>query len=365
MTRDRILGTFGIVVVLVVVLGAVFAATQGVEIVQDPKAVLQALVSGSDEAANPGDTTRQVFTVRSGEPAASIGERLQADGLIKNALGFRLMAEKMGVAGGLATGDYELSPSMKPSEILDVLASGKTKLGPLITIPEGWRAEQIAERVSANGIGTPEEFMALVQAGKSDSPLLASRPAGASLEGYLSPDSYRTDAKTTPESLEKRMVAEFDAKFTPDMAKKAAALNMTVNQIVTLASIIEREALIPSERPLMAGVFYNRLREGMKLDTDPTVQYAVASTDPASRRQYGWWKTDLSVQDLAIDSPYNTYKYPGLPPDPICSPGLASLQAALDPTPSDYFYFVAKPDGSHAFAKTLEEHNANVAKYRK
>ena len=320
MTRDRILGIVGIVVILLVAVGVVLAVTQGVEIVRDPKAAVQTLISGSDDAANPGDATKRIFTVRSGEPAASIGERLQAAGLIKNALGFRLMAEKMGVAGDLAAGDYELSPSMKPSEILNILAAGKTKPGPLITIPEGWRAEQIAERVSANGIGTTEEFMGLVQAGNSDLPLLKSRPAGASLEGYLFPDSYRTDAKTTSEDLEKRMVAEFGTKFTPDMAKKAAAQGMTIHRIVTLASIIEREAVVPSERPLMAGVFYNRLKDGMKLDTDPTVQYAVASADPASVKQYGWWKTDLTAQDLTIDSPYNTYKYPGLPPGPICDP---------------------------------------------
>ena len=365
MTRDRILGMVGIVVVLLVAVGIALAATQGVEVVKDPKGAVQSLISGSDDAANPGDTSMQLFTVRSGEPAASIGERLQAAGLIKNALGFRLMAEKMGVAGDLAAGDYELSPSMKPSQILSALSSAKTRLGPLITIPEGWRAEQIAERVAANGIGTSAQFMALVKDGKSDVPLLASRPSGASLEGYLFPDSYRTDAKTTPETLEKRMVAEFDTKFTPDMSKKAAALGMTVHQIVTLASIIEREAVVPSERPLMAGVFYNRLKDGMKLDTDPSVQYAVASADPASPKQYGWWKTDLTAQDLTIDSPYNTYKYPGLPPGPICDPGLASLQAALSPTSTDYLYFVAKPDGTHAFARTLEEHNANVAKYRK
>jgi UPF0755 protein len=112
---------------------------------------------------------------------------------------------------------------------------------------------------------------------------------------------------------------------------------------------------------MMAGVFYNRLESGMRLDTDPTVQYAVASADPSSRKAHGWWKTDLTVQDLQIDSRYNTYRYPGLPPGPICNPGLASISAALNPTSSDYLYFVARPDGSHAFAATLDEHNTNVA----
>jgi UPF0755 protein len=365
MTRDRVLGAIGLVVLVLVALGVVFVARQGVEIVQSPTAYLESIVSAADEAANPGDASKQTFTVKSGDTASTIGDRLQSAGLIKNAMAFRLMAEKLGVAAGLATGDYELSPSMKPSEILAILAAGEAKLGPLVTIPEGWRAEEIADRVAARGIGTSEQFVALVREGKSNSPALASRPSGSSLEGYLFPDSYRTDAKTTPESLETRMVAEFEAKFTPDMVERASALGVTIHQAVTLASIIEREAVIPSERPLMAGVFYNRLKEGMYLDTDPTVQYAVAAAEPGSRQQYGWWKTELTQQDLEIDSPYNTYRYPGLPPGPICNPGLASLQAAVAPTQSDYLYFVAKPDGSHAFAKTLEEHNQNVAKYRK
>lgn len=363
MTRDRVLGLVGIVVLLLSAVGIYFAVREGAQIIQDPRSVLESFVSASDEPLNPGDTAKRPFTVRPGETAALIGERLQAAGLIKNALGFRLIAEGKGVAGDLAVGEYELSPSMRPSEIIAIVAGGRTKLGPLVTFPEGWRAEEIAERVASKGIGTAPEFMVLVRDGKADSPLLASRPVGASLEGYLFPDTYTADTKTTPASLEKRMVAQFEAKFTPAMRDKAAAQGMTLHQIVTLASIIEREAVIPSERPLMAGVFYNRLKAEMKLDTDPTVQYAVANADPASVKANGWWKSELTQQDLAIDSPYNTYKYPGLPPGPICNPGLASLEAAVAPTTSDYLYFVAKSDGSHAFAKTLDEHNQNVAKY--
>ncbi|MGI5837550.1 MAG: endolytic transglycosylase MltG, partial [Chloroflexota bacterium] len=141
-------------------------------------------------------------------------------------------------------------------------------------------------------------------------------------------------------------------------------MGMTVHEIVTLASIIEREAVVPSERPMMAGVFYNRLELGMFIQSDPTVQYALTLVQPESIDKYGWWKKELTVEDLAVDSPYNTYRYRGLPPNPICNPGLASLRAAVDPEETDYVYFVAKPDGSHAFARTLEEHNENVAKYR-
>jgi len=159
------------------------------------------------------------------------------------------------------------------------------------------------------------------------------------------------------------MVEQFERRFTPEMREKAQRLGMSIHQVVTLASIIEREAVIPSERPLMAGVFYNRLKDGMSLDADPTVQYALASASPESRKKYGWWKTSLTAEDLQIDSPYNSYRNPGLPPGPICNPGLASLEAALEPAATEDLYFVARPDGSHAFARTLEEHNENVARY--
>ena len=137
---------------------------------------------------------------------------------------------------------------------------------------------------------------------------------------------------------------------------------MTIHQVVTLASIVEREAVRPDERPLIAGVFLNRLLLGMPLDADPTVQYALAN-ESASETVYGYWK-ELSQEDLAVDSPYNTYRYAGLPPGPICSPGLASIEAVLDPELTDYLYFVAREDGSHAFATTFEEHIQNVEKYR-
>ena len=145
----------------------------------------------------------------------------------------------------------------------------------------------------------------------------------------------------------------------------AASRGLSIHEVVTMASIIEREAVVPEERPLMAGVFYNRLEKGMMLQTDPTVQYAVASAANEDPPEGGWWKIALTSRDLDIDSPYNTYRHPGLPPGPICNPGVASLQAALEPATTDYLYFVAKPDGSHAFSVTLEEHNQNVALYRK
>ena len=358
-------GVAGLILVVAAVVGlALLVVAGGWRAAQDPKDLaFDAINRLADDPANPADRSIRTFTVQEGEAAAHIAERLQSAGLIKDARAFRWMADLQGVASELAAGDYELSPSMRPSEILSVLAKGKTKGNPMVTIPEGWRAEEIGERLQARGIGTADQFMAVVRQGNSSSPALSDRPPGASLEGYLFPESYAVDSKTTPENMADRMVAQFEERFTPEMRQKAAALGMSIYQVVILASVIEREAVIPSERPIMASVFYNRLKAGMPLQSDPTVQYAVATADPQSHLEFGWWKRSLTQQDLEIDSPYNTYRYPGLPAGPICDPGLASLTAAVEPAQTDYYYFVAKPDGSHAFASTLQEHNVNVQEF--
>ena len=359
-------GVLALILTVVAVVAFAVLALGGWKAIQDPKGIaLEARDRFLDNPANPSDSSKHSFVVHEGESAARIADRLQTEGLIEDARSFRWMADLQGLASDLSAGEYELSPSMRPSEILAALAEGKTKANPLVTFPEGWRAEEIAERLAARGIGTSDQFMTVVKQGQSSNPVLRDRPPGSSLEGYLFPESYAVDEKTTPDSMTERMVAQFDESFTPEMRRKAAALGMTVHQVVILASVIEREAVIPSERPLMAGVFYNRLKAGMPLQSDPTVQYAVATADPESHVKYGWWKKDLTEADLQIDSPYNTYMYPGLPAGPICDPGLASLMAAVGPTQTDYYYFVARPDGSHAFAKTLEEHNANVLQYRR
>jgi len=178
----------------------------------------------------------------------------------------------------------------------------------------------------------------------------------------LFPDTYRTPPGTTARELINQMLQNFGQKFTSQMRQQAAARGLTVHQVVTLASIVEREAVVASERPTIAGVFFNRLAADMPLQADATVQYAKAEQD-ASALATSYWPADLSIADLDIDSPYNTYRNRGLPPGPICCPGLASIKAVLESPPTDYYYYVAKGDGSHVFAKTLEEHNQNVAKY--
>ena len=162
----------------------------------------------------------------------------------------------------------------------------------------------------------------------------------------------------------RRMLAAFDAQATPELRQAIQASGLSLHEAVTLASIVEREAVLPEERPIIASVFLNRLRLGMPLEADPTVQYALAS-DPASVERFGFWKQGLTTEDLQVDSPYNTYVNGGLPPGPIANPGLASLEAVAHPAQTSYLYFVARNDGSHVFAETLEEHLRNVEKYQR
>ncbi len=188
-------------------------------------------------------------------------------------------------------------------------------------------------------------------------------PPGAGLEGYLFPDTYEFPAQNKPEDVVNLMLKDFGQRLTPDLRQAIAGQGLTIHQAVTLASIVEREAQVPAEQPIIASVFENRMKIGMPLQADPTVQFAL-SQDPKSVAQFGLWKGDLTYDDLAVDSPYNTYAHTGLPPGPIANPGLGALQAVAHPAQTNYLYFVAKGDGSHAFAATYDEQLANIAKYQ-
>src|SRR5207248_2461507 len=205
------------------------------------------------------------------------------------------------------------------------------------------------------------DFLQVALAGRSDLPGLADRPQGSSLEGYLFPDTYQLDADTSMQKLVDAMLRNFGEKVGPEHIARARAKSLSVHQLVTLASIVEREARLPGERTLIAAVYLNRLRQNMPLQADPTVQYALQPSN-AGAGEGGYWKGALTGQDLRVESPYNTYQRGGMPPGPICSPGLGSIDAVLDAGPTDLLYFVARSDGSHVFAATLAEHNANVAR---
>jgi UPF0755 protein len=222
-----------------------------------------------------------------------------------------------------------------------------------ITFREGLTIRQMAALYESKGFGDAREFIAAASRGELVQDL---DPAAKDLEGYLFPDTYTLPRKATAEQLITRMVAGFRKALTSDVVDAMTAKGLSLRQLVTLASIVEKETGNKDERPLVAAVYANRLKIGMGLQCDPTVIYAL--------ERAGRYNGNLTREDLQFDSPYNTYRYAGLPPGPIAAPGRASLAAAASPAPVPYLYFVSKNDGSHAFAETLDQHNRNVQQYQ-
>ena len=311
-----------------------------------------------------GEEGAVAFTVQPGETTGMVAARLAEEGLIRDAELFRLYMRYRGVDRGLEAGDYELSPSMTISQIAERLQRARAE-EVIVTIPEGWRMEQIAALLDQESALPGQEFLALAREGDFAYPFLRDRPPGATLEGYLFPDTYRLPTEAEASDLIERMLANFDRRVTPQMRQDAAAQGLSLFQIVNLASIVEREGVVKEELPLIAGVYRNRVDQGMKLDADPTVQYALGFQPDTGQ----WWKRPMRLEEYAqVDSPYNTYLYPGLPPGPICNPGLAAIEAVLYPAQSDYLFFVRNDvadDGSHVFARTLEEHERNREQYQR
>jgi len=322
------------------------------------------------------DPTPVSFVVQPGETAAQVAMRLEEEGLVVNGEVFRRFMAYQGLDRSLEAGTFMLRATMTMHDIAQALQHGGANTV-TVTIPEGWRAEQVAWLLEQQGLMRSDDFMALVRSGRYDYPWLASRPAGASLEGFLFPDTYQLPQEVSPTLVIELMLSNFDLRAAPEIESRLAGktifdLNqgayrpLTVYDVVTLASIVEREAVVPEERPLIASVYLNRLNPAyveetaLRLSADPTVQYAKGF-DPATGN---WWNPMLPGEGQTLDSPYNTFKVQGLPPGPICSPGLASILAVLDPADTTYLYFHAIGDGSHVFASTLEEHLRNQEKYR-
>ncbi len=322
-------------------------------------------------AASAGDSDNAVpFTIELGETATGVADRLQEMGLISDAGLFRLYMRYNGIDQQLEAGDFELAYSMTMPEIAQALQQALVRTV-TVTIPEGWRAEQVAELLEQQGIMEADNFMASVRAGDpvalglGQYSFLNDRPSRASLEGYLFPDTYRIPAKAEPADLLGAMLDNFEQKAPADLSAAAAQGGFSLWQAITLASIVEREAVQADERPLIASVYRNRLSGvcdadvgGAYLQADPTVQYARG-------RPGDWWWKPTSIEEYQfVQSPYNTYLNPGLPPGPIASPGISSLDAAVRPAETQYCFFVATgEDGRHVFARTLAEHEANVATY--
>lgn len=288
--------------------------------------------------------------VPKGTRLQEIAQRLFSAGMISNARFFVWWTRITGADRRIKSGEYAFTAPLAPRALLHLLTTGGG-LRHVVTTTEGMTFRQISALLATQGLGAEESFLCL----NRDPAFLAARGLplqGA--EGYLYPDTYRFSWLDSPEEILGRMVNRFYAAFTPAMYRRAAALDLSVQQVVILASIIEKETGTPAERPLVSAVFYNRLRKGMPLQSDPTVIYGIDHFDG-----------NLTRRHLLTPSPYNTYLFRGLPPGPIASPGLDAILAALHPAERDYLYFVAKGDGTHVFSSNLDSHNRAVQRFQR
>jgi UPF0755 protein len=318
--------------------------------------------------ANPADGHEVSFTIEPGDTVAQVADELERLGLITDAGVFRRLLQYHGADSNIEAGVFVLRPNMAMREIMEELQHGRLATT-TVTVLEGWRAEETAAALEQAGIVSAEAFMQVVRGGAQavDAEryaFLRDRPEGSptDLEGYLFPDTYQFPQESDAVRVVETMLQNWDQRVSEDLREKAQARGMTLYEVLTLASIVEREAVVDEERPRIAGVYLNRLEADMRLEADPTVQYALGLDAETGR----WW-TPLTIDQVQnTDSPYNTYRVGGLPPGPICNPGLASIQAVLNPEPTDYLYFVANKvagDGSHVFALTFDEHVANIQQY--
>jgi UPF0755 protein len=290
--------------------------------------------------------------IPAGSGPAAIGRALVNQGVVIDALTFRVALWRSGVATKLKAGDYRFDLPMTPDAVLAKIVAGEVYLR-TVTFPEGLTVRQMARIFEEHGFGAARDF---IDAASDRERIRALDPSARDLEGYLFPETYSLRRRTTAGELIGLMVGRFEAVFDDRLRSEAQGAGLTVGEAVTLASIIEKETSRPDERPLVSAVYHNRLERKMGLQCDPTVIYAL--------ERAGRYAGNLTRENMRIDSPYNTYRYAGLPPGPISAPGRASLEAAVRPARVDYLYFVSRNDGSHAFASTLDEHNRNVHRFQ-
>jgi UPF0755 protein len=318
------------------------------------------LLLQTDELQTPRDPlgSTRPFQIELGEPTFTITERLQEEGFIGNAEALRDYLVYSGLDTTLQAGEYQLSPQMTALEIAQAMQDA-TPTEVTFRILPGWRMEEIVEALPTSGLSfSGEEFLALARNPSPLSPVYQELPTGAGLEGFLYPDSYRLRREITVQEFIGTLLEDFQAKVDPALREGYQQQGLSLYQAVTLASIVQREAIVEDEMPLIASVFLNRLKTGMKLESDPTVQYALGYQEDSGK----WWKSPLSLDDLKFDSPYNTYLYSDVPPGPIANPGLNALKAVAFPAQTPYYYFRAACDGSgkHTFAETFDEHQLNA-----
>jgi len=310
------------------------------------------LLAGLRWALSPADPAGRevVFVVEPGQSVTSVASRLEAEGLVRDARVMRGLARWRGLENRLQVGEFALSAALTPEQILDTIVSGKVVVYE-VTLPEGYTLIQIAARLAEAGLVEREAFVAVARDPATASELGVE---GDSLEGYLYPETYRLPKGRSALETARVLVAQFLAVWS-EVLPLASAQGLSMQKVVTLASIIEKETGAPDERPLIASVFLNRIERGMRLETDPTVIYGIENFDGNLRRRH--------LEDEG--NPYNTYRIPGLPPGPIASPGRAALFSVVQPAESKFLFFVSRNDGTHIFSETYRDHAAAVERYQR
>jgi UPF0755 protein len=297
-------------------------------------------------------TAEQFVTIPPGAGGSDIRRRLIDAGLVRDELTLRAALRWTGSSRALKAGEYRFDREMSAVEVIEKIAAGDIYTR-RITFPEGLTIAEMARVFEMREFGAAKDFIAAAQ----NAALIRDLdPQAPDLEGYLFPETYSMPRQWGADRLVAMMVDRFKSSYTEDLRERARQQGLTTRQVVTLASLVEKETAKDDERPVVAAVYRNRMRIGMGMQADPTVVYAL--------QKAGRYDGNIRREDLAFDSPYNTYRYPGLPPGPIAAPGRASLAATLAPADVQYLYFVSRNDGSHVFATTLAEHNANVQEYQ-
>jgi UPF0755 protein len=291
-----------------------------------------------------------IVMIPSGSTERDIARLLVEQKVISSAFAFDLLSAFKREDDSLQAGEFRFAAHQPIKDVLEQIVSGESQVAVWVTIPEGFTARQVAQALAEAGLGPRESF---VKEFFGTSILLGSKRT-RNLEGYLFPDTYLIAKNATPDQIARQMTDRFRQELPPDARKLARRRKLSLPQVVTLASLVERECGVDAERPIIAGIYYKRIRRGMPLQVDATIEYSFAQH-----------QDHITAADLAEDSPYNTYEHHGLPPTPIANPGRASLLAAFHPEPSPYLYYVSIGNGHSAFARTLAEHNANVAQYLK
>jgi UPF0755 protein len=305
------------------------------------------------KASHRGFAGTEIFVdIPPGASVSAIASRLADAGVVAHPLVFRAAVRLAGVDAKLQAGEYRFSEAATPGAIAQRLARGDVYTH-AVTFREGLTMWEMAEVFESGGLGTRDDFL---REARDVSRISAIDPEASSLEGYLFPDTYQLPRAAGAKGTVDAMVEGFLRAFDADLRAAAAARGLSPREVVTIASLVEKETAAPGERPIVSAVYQNRLRIRMGLQCDPTVIYALLLA--------GRWNGNLTRENLRIDSPYNTYRYAGLPPGPIAAPGRASLEAAVKPAAVPYLYFVSRNDGTHAFATTLAEHNKNVLRWQ-